>query len=69
MLASAWLLQLVIIGGMMHWMIFAGVILIIFVGGTISFEIYYHMMGKKYDGLLGLYRKEKKICLTNLKKS
>lgn len=67
-IASSWLLQMVVFGDMMHWAMFAGIIMIIFVGGTVSFEIYYHMMGKKYDGLLGLYRKEKSNMFEELKK-
>lgn len=43
----------------MHWMAFVAIFLIIFVVMTVGFEIYYHALGKKYDGLLGQYRKQK----------
>jgi len=43
----------------MHWWAFTGIMLVVFVGGTISFEIYFRIIGKKYDGLLGQYRKQK----------
>jgi len=42
-----------------NWLMFAGVILIVFIGMTVGFEIYYRAMGKKYDGLLGQYRKQR----------
>ena len=41
------------------WLIFSAIFLIAFIGATVSFEIYFHFMGKKYDGLLGQYRKDK----------
>ena len=43
----------------MHWWAFTGILLVVFIGGSISFEIYFRIMGKKYDGLLGQYRKQK----------
>jgi len=43
----------------MYWLTFIGVFLVVFLGGTAAFEIYFHVMGKKYDGLLGQYRKQK----------
>ena len=42
-----------------NWLIFGAIFLIVFIGATASFEIYFHFMGKKYDGLLGQYRKDK----------
>jgi len=59
---------MVIFNSIMHWMLFAGIILVIFIGGTVSFEIYYYITGRKYDGLLGLYRKEKKEMFEEFKK-
>jgi len=47
---------------------FTGIILVVFIGGTISFEVYYYLMGKKYNGLLGQYRKEKEIMFEEFKK-
>lgn len=43
--------------GGLGWMIFIGIFIAIFVMMTIGFEIYYHFAGKKYDGLLGQYKK------------
>lgn len=42
-----------------HWLTFIVIFLIVFAGMTVGFEIYYHAMGKKYDGLLGQYRKQR----------
>ena len=42
-----------------HWLVFTSIYLITFAGASISFEIYYHAMGRKYDGLLGQYRKQR----------
>ena len=42
-----------------HWLTFILIYLIVFAGMSAGFEIYYHAMGKKYDGLLGQYRKQK----------
>lgn len=41
------------------WLVFAGSFAVAFVAITIGFEIYYRAAGKKYDGLLGQYRREK----------
>ena len=41
------------------WLTFVGIFLVIFIVMIIGFEIYYRAMGKKYDGLLGQYRKHK----------
>jgi len=40
-----------------YWLTFIGIYLVAFIGMTVSFEIYFHASGKKYDGLLGQYRK------------
>jgi hypothetical protein len=40
-----------------YWLTFIGIYLLAFAGMTVSFEIYFHASGKKYDGLLGQYRK------------
>ena len=39
------------------WLSFLAGFLLAFAGATISFEIYFKVTGKKYDGLLGQYRK------------
>ena len=44
-----------------HWLTFCIVFLVVFAGMTAGFEIYFHAMGKKYDGLLGEYRKKKEL--------
>ena len=41
------------------WLVFAGSFAAAFVVMTIGFEIYYRATKKKYDGLLGQYRREK----------
>ena len=40
------------------WAIFVGIFVGIFCIMTLAFELYYRYMGKKYDGLLGQYRKQ-----------
>jgi len=56
--ANAWFFRWFPSDSTSQWLIFAGIYLVIFVGVTISFEVYYYAMGKKYDGLLGQYRKQ-----------
>ena len=41
------------------WLTFIGIVVSIFAIMTFGFEIYYQVTGKKYDGLLGQYRKER----------
>lgn len=55
---TAWLFSLLRVDSDINWLIISGIFLVVFVGGTIAFEIYYRAMGKKYDGLLGQYRKQ-----------
>ena len=43
--------------GGIYWLWFIGIFLVAFAGASISFEIYFKVTGKKYDGLLGQYRK------------
>ncbi len=45
--------------GMSPWLIFGGVFIFILIVMTLGFEIYYKVTGKKYDGLLGQYKKNK----------
>ena len=47
------------------WITFTAIFLTVFVIMTIGFEIYYRVMGKKYDGLLGQYRKQKEATKSN----
>ncbi len=41
------------------WVTFIIIFIAIFIIMTIGFEIYFRIAGKKYDGLLGQYKKEK----------
>lgn len=41
------------------WLIFSGIFLGIFMITSLGFEIYYRISGKKYDGLLGQYKKSR----------
>jgi hypothetical protein len=41
------------------WLSVVVIFLVIFIGMTVGFEIYYAVMGNKYDGLLGQYRKRR----------
>ena len=41
------------------WITFMIIFIAIFIVMTIGFEIYFRVVGKKYDGLLGQYKKEK----------
>jgi len=42
-----------------YWLTFIGIFLVAFLGMTVSFEVYFRATGKKYDGLLGQYRKRR----------
>lgn len=46
-------------GNLISWLVFIGIFALISIGMTVGFEIYYRVQGKKYDGLLGQYRKQK----------
>ena len=41
------------------WLAFLGIFLAVFIAMTLGFEMYYRLTGRKYDGLLGQYRREK----------
>ena len=41
------------------WAIFLGMFFLIFIVMTIGFDIYFRITGRKYDGMIGRYRKEK----------
>ncbi|MEE0102508.1 MAG: hypothetical protein U0I48_12325 [Acutalibacteraceae bacterium] len=41
------------------WLIFIGIFLLVFAAMTLGFEIFYRVTGKKYDGLLGQYKRDK----------
>lgn len=41
------------------WAMFIGMFFLIFVVMTVGFEIYFRVTGRKYDGLIGQYRRKK----------
>lgn len=41
------------------WGLFIGIFLLIFGVMTVGFDIYFRFTGRKYDGLIGQYRKQK----------
>ena len=41
------------------WCTFIGIFFLIFLVMTIGFDIYFQVTGRKYDGLIGQYRKKK----------
>ena len=57
--ANAYLFRWFPLDGALYWLLFVGIFLVTFIGGTVAFEIYFRVMGKKYDGLLGEYREQK----------
>ena len=47
--------------GVGYWLTFTIIYLVVFTVMIVGFELYYRALGKKYDGLLGQYRKQKEI--------
>lgn len=41
------------------WALFVGIFFLIFLVMTVGFDIYFQATGRKYDGLIGRYRKRK----------
>lgn len=41
------------------WILFIGMFFLIFIAMTVGFDIYFRIAGRKYDGLVGQYRREK----------
>ncbi len=41
------------------WALFIGIFFLIFAAMTVGFDIYFWITGRKYDGLIGQYRKKK----------
>ena len=41
------------------WVLFIVIFFLIFLVMTVGFDLYFRVTGRKYDGLLGQYRKEK----------
>ena len=46
---------------LISWFIFIGIFLVVFVIITLMFELHFRAAGRKYDGLLGQYKKKKGI--------
>jgi len=44
-----------------NWLLFVVIYVVVLAVMMVGFEIYFKMMGKKYDGLLGQYRKQKEL--------
>ena len=42
-----------------HWAVFLGIFLGIFLVMTAGYEIYFWAVGRRYDGILGQYRRSK----------
>ncbi|MGN0551726.1 MAG: hypothetical protein ACI4I4_07825 [Acutalibacteraceae bacterium] len=43
------------------WITFYVIFILIFIATTIGFEIYFRITGKKYDGLLGEYKRKRQL--------
>lgn len=56
--AIAWWCRWFPAGRLGAWLVFAGVFLVFLAVFTVGFEIYYRATGKRYDGLLGQYRRQ-----------
>lgn len=41
------------------WAFFIGLFFLIFIAMTVGFDIYFRITGRKYDGMIGRYRKER----------
>lgn len=41
------------------WVMFLGIFFLIFIAMTIGFDVYFRITGRKYDGMLGQYRRQK----------
>ena len=56
---TAWLFRWFPVEQAGAWLAFAASFVIAFVVFTLGFELFYRAAGRKYDGLLGQYRREK----------
>lgn len=41
------------------WVLFIGIFFLIFLVMTVGFDLYFRVTGRKYDGLIGQYRRKK----------
>lgn len=56
---AAWKMQWFPTNQTGSWAMFIGIFFLIFLVMTIGFDIYFRVTGRKYDGLIGQYRKQK----------
>lgn len=56
---AAWKLEWFPVDQSGAWLLFIGIFFLIFLIMTLGFEIYFRITGRKYDGLIGQYRKQK----------
>lgn len=56
---AAWKLDWFPLDKVESWAVFIGVFFLIFIVMTVGFDIYFCITGRKYDGLIGQYRREK----------
>ena len=47
--------------GTVNWLTLTIIFLVVFIVMTIALEIYFRYTGKKYDGLLGQYRRQREL--------
>ena len=55
---AGWKAQWFPVDNLGSWAVFVGVFFAVFLVMTLGFDIYFRLTGRKYDGLLGQYRKE-----------
>lgn len=41
------------------WLVFLGIFLAVFLVMTLGFELWFRAAGRRYDGILGQYRRER----------
>ena len=56
---TGWKAQWFPVDNLGSWALFIGMFVAIFLAMTVGFDIYFRLTGRKYDGLLGQYRREK----------
>ncbi len=56
---ASWVLDWFPMENVGSWAVFIGMFFLTFIVMTVGFDIYFRITGRKYDGLIGQYRKEK----------
>lgn len=56
---AAWKLDWFPMENVGSWAVFIGMFFLIFIVMTVGFDIYFRITGRKYDGLIGQYRKQR----------